>query len=250
MAMISYLRAIPLVLLCLISLNANGKSLTVAVAANFAPLLKELTAEFEQQAQTKVKISSASSGVLYQQILHGAPFDIFLSADNLRTALLVKQGQAIADSRKVYAIGQLALWHNGDHAPSLNLLKQYQGRLAIANPKTAPYGLAAKQALNYLNLWQNYTSRLVIGTNINQSYQQVHSKAITLGLVSYSQLLLNNQQHKALLLPKESYQPLSQELVVLTQSKQQTLARQFSDYLLSPVVQAKIAKSGYLISSP
>ncbi|NQZ08463.1 MAG: molybdate ABC transporter substrate-binding protein, partial [Algicola sp.] len=129
-----------LLLLFLCCSFANAATLKVAVAANFKPLLKQLKPQFEQLHLTKLSLSSASTGVLYAQITHGAPFDVLLAADEKRPRLLERNNLIIKGSRKTYSIGQLVLWHNDKNGgqPNKILLAQWPDKIALANAKTAP----------------------------------------------------------------------------------------------------------------
>ena len=221
----------------------------VAVAANFKPVLQTLAAEFEKETQHKISISSASTGVLYNQITNGAPFDLFLSADSRRPVELEKDGLTIKGSRQTYAYGELVLWNTSKRKLSLEGLKSYQGRLAIANPATAPYGLAAQEVLQGLSLWGNYQGRIVQGASIQQAWQFVASGNIKVGLVAHSQLV--GDQYKdadIILIPTDLYAPIQQEMVILKRSKEPALAKKFSDYLMSEASQNYIASQGYKIA--
>ena len=222
---------------------ANAAKLRLAVATNFKPVIDELTKEFEQQHDSKVLISSASSGTLYNQISNGALFDLFLSADAERPARLEQDDLIVPGSREPYAYGRLVLWSTSDSPLSLKTLEEYKGRLAIANPALAPYGLAARQTLEKMNLWQGYQGRLVQGANIQQTWQFVASGNVNLGLVAKSQVMDQPESH-LLEIPKDYYAPIRQELVLLKQSKQ-PLAKTFRDFLLSDTSQAYIANHGY-----
>lgn len=217
--------------------------LRIAVAANFAPLLKQLLPGFNAQTGIATQVISGASGTLFGQLQHGAPFDIFLSADASRPQLLAEQGLIIANSRKTYAIGQLALWSAIRPTLAIKDLSQLSSRLAIANPRTTPYGLAAKQTLIALGLWQQFNNQLITGGNINQTFFQVRSKNVTAGFVANSQLQLNQLQGR--LIPQRYYAPLIQELVIAKSSLQVAAAQRLSQYLLSEAVQQKIGQSGY-----
>jgi molybdate transport system substrate-binding protein len=225
---------------------AKPIQLRIAVAANFAPVLKQLLPEFEQEQQIEIQVITSASGVLFQQIVHGAPFDIFLSADSVRPALLEKRGFIISRSRKSYALGELALYSAANinfSVADLTTLSTSNKRFAIANPNTAPYGKAAQESLQYLGLWQKLQPRLITGMSINQTFQQVKSKAVYAGIVAYSQLKLNNL--KGSLLPKQSYHAISQQLVILKSTKHPELAAKFVQFLLSAKSQQYIANLGY-----
>lgn len=231
--------------------SAEDIPLRIAVAANFTPVLKILLEDFRKQTGIKTQIISGASGAMFLQIKHGAPYDIFLSADSRRPKQLEQAGFALKNSRKTYAIGQLALYsatvNSLELLPlkqlSLNLLKSPPARLAIANPNIAPYGKAAKEALNYMGLWQAYQNRLIKGINIGQTFAQVRSKAVSSGIVANSQLVLNNLS--GVLIPTSYHQAIEQQLIIIRASKQQVAAKKLSDYLLSAKNQATIVSYGY-----
>jgi molybdate transport system substrate-binding protein len=228
------------------ALDEQDKPLRIAVAANFAPTLEHLLSDFPNKNRIKYQIISAATGTLYQQIKHGAPFDLFLAADNIRPKVLEQEQLIIANSRKTYAFGQLALWSATQQLSSLNKLNNFSGFLAIANPNTAPYGKAAQQVLENLSLWSKLKSRVVTGININQTFQQVRSQAVPMGIVALSQLKMN--QLDGIAIPSNYYQPIAQQLVVLKSSKQINNAKQISDYLLQKTTQVKLEELGYLPS--
>ena len=172
----------------LFALPVQARPLRVAVAANFRPVLEVLAERYEKTTEQKISISSASTGVLYTQIVNGAPFDVFLSADSDRPKRLEQEGLVITNSRQPYARGQLVLWSTSDKPVTLKDLKHYKERIAIANPVTAPYGLAARETLESLNIWQDIQQRLVRGASIQQVWQFVASGNIKLGLVARAQL--------------------------------------------------------------
>jgi molybdate transport system substrate-binding protein len=238
-----------LVLLVLFTLTtySGATTLKVAVAANFKPLLKKLQPQFEQKYSAKLKLSSASTGVLYAQISHGAPFDILLAADEKRPRLLEQKKLAVEGSRATYALGQLVLWHNSPTAiiPDQALVANWTEKLALANAKTAPYGLAAKSVLQHMGLFDSKRSQFVTGGNIAQTHQFIASGNVKLGFVALSQVKgLTNYW----LLPTKWYPPIKQQAVVLKRSKQQTLAKTFLNWLLSANIQQQIATAGYALS--
>ncbi|RCU51693.1 molybdate ABC transporter substrate-binding protein [Corallincola holothuriorum] len=217
--------------------NSTGASrtLTIAVANSFRPVAELIAAEFSQRHNVQIQLASASSGVLANQILHGAPFDLFLSADSARPALLVDRGLAYADSRLTYARGILVFWWppGGSHKGGEPRLKQLNdvSRLSIANPRTAPYGEAAKALLQGQGLWTSMQKRLVRGAGASQAYQFVASGNIAAGLLPQSLLLQGGVEHDYLVIPQELYPPLAHQAVVIKNGKAQ-LARQFLQHLL------------------
>jgi molybdate transport system substrate-binding protein len=226
----------------------SAESLKVAVAANFKPLLKRLQPLFEQRHGVKLALSSASTGILYAQISHGAPFDVLLAADEKRPKLLEQQGLVLEGSRYTYAIGQLVLWHNRADAkkPSTALLEGWNGKLALANAKTAPYGLAAKQVMQHLGLWDNKRKQFVTGSNIAQTHQFIASNNVKLGFVALSQV---KDLPNYWLLPQQWYPKINQQVVILKKTKQQQHAKLFLNWLLSGKIQQQISTAGYATAS-
>ncbi|OED46538.1 molybdate ABC transporter substrate-binding protein [Endozoicomonas sp. (ex Bugula neritina AB1)] len=230
-----------------VSLSAQADQIRVAVAANFKPILQTLSEQFEKDTEHQVTVSSASTGVLYNQVVNGAPFDLFLSADSRRPQQLDDQGLVVKGSRTTYGYGELVLWHNGNGRISLKDLKTYKGRLAIANPVTAPYGLAAQQVLEKMSLWQGYQGRLIQGASIQQTWQFVASGNVELGLVARSQMINPSYKEADItLIPADQYDPIQQDLVILKRSKSLSAAQEFRTFLLSPASQNYIASQGYL----
>jgi molybdate transport system substrate-binding protein len=226
----------------------NESPLRIAVASNFAPTLKKLLARYnpDQIKFSNPLIIPASSGTLFLQIKHGAAFDLFLSADRERPELLTEANLALIGSQQTYAYGQLALW-SAKHeiaADPFTALKNNKQRLAIANPRIAPYGKAAKQVLESLQLWESYRTRFIQGINIGQTFQQTRSQAVNLGIVSNSQLVLNNLQ--GVTIPAHLHRPIEQQLVILKRSQHLPQAQRFVQFLMSEQSQQFIADSGYV----
>ncbi|WP_245942524.1 molybdate ABC transporter substrate-binding protein [Candidatus Colwellia aromaticivorans] len=216
--------------------------LRIAVAANFTPVLKELLFEFHQQTNINTQIISGATGALFLQIKHGAPFDIYIAADSVRPKLLEQQNLILINSRKTYAIGQLALlsMHNKAQLSDLATPPKY---FAIANPDIAPYGKAAKQTLQHLGLWQQYQNSLITGININQTFSQVRSQAVRSGLVANSQLVINKLA--GVVIPSSYHLPIQQQLVIIKNRANIDHAKRLSQFLLSPKIQKKIVSFGY-----
>lgn len=230
------------------SSSTSNNPLRIAVASNFAPVLTELLKGFTEQTHIQTQIITAASGTLYQQIKHGAPYDVFLSADSIRPAKLVKENLAIPQSQITYAYGLLALWSANKNINSIDPLynvKNTATRLGIANPNYAPYGLAAKQLLVNLKLWDDVHKFLIQGININQTFVQVRSKSVPLGLVALSQLKINKLTGFAI--PQNLYTPIKQQLVILKRTHNLEDAEQLKTYLLSQQVQQQLPQFGYAI---
>ncbi len=216
----------------------------VAVAANFAAAMKAIAADFERSSGHRVVISHGSTGQLYAQIRNGAPFDLFLAADQRRPRLLQQQG--IARDRFTYAIGSLVLW-SSDHTRSLDerVLRDADfGRLAIANPKIAPYGRAAEEVLHRLGLYDAVAPRLVRGESIAQTYQFVASGNAQLGFIALAQVAFDDTGSRWLV-PDGLYRPLRQDAVMLRRGAGNAAAGALFDYLNGDRARAIIHEYGY-----
>lgn len=242
-----YLVAVLILLLtCIPKLQAD--ELKVAVASNFYHSLSELIQQTEFAEQ--LKLSSGSTGLLYAQLRKGAPFDVFLSADSERPKLLNQQG--LAYQPKTYAIGKLVLWPAVKNAQYT--LQDFTGKLAVANPKLAPYGQAAIETLTSLSLRKQYQSRLIKANNINQAFQFVDSGNAKLALLAKAQLVQAKQKvaigkqskyENYQEIPSEWHQPVAQQMVILQRTKELALAQRFQAWLLSDKVQKKLIAAGY-----
>ena len=239
----------------LISVPICAETLNVAVASNFTHTLKRLSVDFSQRTGHQLRISSASTGKLYTQIQHGAPFDVFLAADEKHPELLVQQNKADPDSAIVYATGRLMLMSNIDPTGFANgdcqavLTSARLKRLSIANPRTAPYGLAAKQVLQKLELWQRVQPLLVRGENIAQTLQFVSTMNAEAGFVAKSMLNINKSIVPACTwdIPASLYSPINQKMVLLGKAHYKSSARAFLEYIQSASARTIIASSGYVV---
>ncbi len=225
----------------------------VATASNFSQPLRLLAQAFEKESEHKVRISTASTGKLYAQIKHGAPYHLFLSADQKRPEKLEQEGLAVPGSRFTYAMGQLVLW-----APR----QQFQGeakalisqadlrRFSIANPKIAPYGVAARQTLKAMGLWEQLQGRLVRGENIAQTFQFVASRAAEMGFIAHSQL---SEEVKSTgyhwMVPQALHDPIRQDAVLLKRGAENPAAKTFHAFLQSERARALISALGYGLDS-
>ncbi|MEO9654400.1 molybdate ABC transporter substrate-binding protein [Marinomonas sp.] len=247
------------VLICLalsLSHPVLSQPLRLAVASNFIAPMTLIAQQFEQTSGHQVTLAFASSAKLYAQIQHGAPYDAFLSADTAKPHKLIEAGLARADSFRIYAQGILALWSATPlETQSYDQLFTKSKRIAIANPKLAPYGLAAQQSLESLNLWETVQNKLVQGENIGQAFQFTYSQNARLGLVALSQVLayqaqihLSDQEagKQFMLIPANLHAPIEQAAVSLLKSPNQDTAKEFLAFLNSPDIQALIAEFGYL----
>ena len=198
----------------------QADELRVAVAANFRQALETIAAAFEQQSPHEVVLISGSTGKHYAQIVNGAPFDLFLAADAERPERLEDEGMCVPGSRFTYARGRLVLWSPADDRidPGGDVLRGNDFRhLAIANPKLAPYGRAARETLESLGLWEALAASLVRGENVGQAFQFVKSGNAELGLVAWSQLQQDGEETEGSwwLVPDTLHQPIEQQAVLL-----------------------------------
>jgi molybdate transport system substrate-binding protein len=243
-------RGILLCCLSLLSSHAIAADVLIAVAANFKPTFSQLADEFSRSRGVSVQHSSASTGVLYAQIISGAPFDLFLSADSRRPELLAEMRLGLPDSRFTYAIGRLVLWVPGESKPGPHSLLDSRHRLAIANPATAPYGVAARQLLRRLSVWEGSKHELILGNSVGQAFQFIVSGNVTAALVAYSQLVQYkgpaNLTSGIWIVPHSEYQPIEQQAIIL--NKGSAVAAEFSEFLKSPAGRGIIKENGYLLS--
>ena len=215
----------------------------IAVAANFATPAKHLAEPFLRETGHRVVLSSGSTGKFYAQIKSGAPFEVLLSADEATPRRLEEDGLAVPGTRFTYATGRLALWSAQPNLPigeALLRKKDFQ-RLAIANPRLAPYGAAAQEVLEKLGLWANVRAKLVQGENIAQTFQFVSSGNAELGFVALSQV----QGGSHWVVPATLHRPLKQGAVLLARGKGNAAAGSFLELLRSPLARKVVRSYGY-----
>lgn len=244
-----YLSSLLLLFTLLSGATANADELRVAVASNFAPVLERLAPLFEQVSGHLLVISPGATGRHYTQIVNGAPFDVFLAADVERPRLLEERGLAVADSRQVYAQGALVLWSRTeqlvDGSADVLFSDTFQ-RLALANPRLAPYGAAAREVLEMLDLWQALAPRVVQGENINQTLQFVASGNAELGFIARSQWLEIDPQRQGSYweVPAALHAPIAQAAVLLRDSP---AGRALLDFLRGTAAVELITAAGYTL---
>jgi molybdate transport system substrate-binding protein len=230
----------------LVSLRAaHSETTTVAVAANFTAAAKDIEKAFEAATGHDLVLSFGSTGKLYAQIIKGAPFDAFLAADATRPMKLETDGQAVVNTRFTYALGQIVLWSpkDGVDVRSLLFAGDYN-KLAIANPKTAPYGAAAVQALEKLNLLEMAQGKLVQGDSIAQTHQFVSTGAADLGFVAMAQVALDGSGSKWAV-PADLYAPIAQQAILLNKGANNAATVAFLDFLKSSDALTIIKSYGY-----
>ena len=221
----------------------------VAVASNFLNPLKEIATRYKQDTGNRLILISGSTGKLYAQARHGAPFDVLLAADSKRPTLLEQEGVGVIGTRFTYAVGALVLWslEPGRVRGEKSLAQMNKGKLAIANPKTAPYGRAAQQALEGLGLWEKLQPLLVRGENIAQTLQFVATGNARLGFVAKSQMKDPRFKLKGSSweVPVDMHEPILQQAILLKPGSTNASAKQFVKYLQGPVAKKIIENYGY-----
>ena len=230
----------------LVALGAQADKVTVAVASNFSEVARKLSATYENQSGHKVVISSASSGKLYAQILHGAPFDVFLSADQDKPFRLESKGKTVPGTRISYAEGSLVLWSATEDIDVMDkLLSGNYRRLALANPKIAPYGKAAEETLSQLVELAQSRPRWVIAENINQAYQFTSTGNAEIGFIAASQLMNHPERGSYITIDSGLHSPITQDAVLLSFGQENKAAIGFMTFLSSEEARSIIVSSGY-----
>jgi molybdate transport system substrate-binding protein len=226
---------------------------TIAVAANFVGTLKKLQTNFEALGEHKLNVISGSTGKFTAQIIEGAPLDVFLSADNRATKKLAEAGMSVADTEFTYAVGILALFSAdpqriADNGEAILRAGKFS-KLAIANPKVAPYGVAAEQTMTSLGIADVVRNKIVMGDNIAQAFQLIDTGNADLGFVALSQVLESDSGRKGSYwkVPAELHEPIQQNAVLLKRAQDNAAAKQFLGYLKSPQAKQAIADAGYVI---
>ena len=221
----------------------------IAVASNFLSPLKEIAEHFKQDTGNRLVLISGSTGKLYAQAKHGAPFDVLLAADSKRPILLEREGVGVIGTRFTYAVGNLVLWSlkRGKVHGKESLEQLKEGKLAIANPKTAPYGRAAQQTLEQLGQWKKLQPNLVRGENIAQTLQFVATENARLGFVAKSQLTDPRFKLKGSSweVPADMHEPILQQAILLKSGLNNSYAKQFLKYMNGPAAKKVIRNYGY-----
>ncbi|NUT86342.1 molybdate ABC transporter substrate-binding protein [Pseudomonas corrugata] len=229
---------------------AQADEVQVAVAANFTAPIQAIAADFEKDTGHKLVAAYGATGQFYTQIKNGAPFEVFLAADDTTPAKLENEGDTVKGSRFTYAIGTLALWSARDgYVDDQGQVLKNNGfqHLSIANPKAAPYGLAATQVLDKLGLAAEVKGKIVEGQNITQAYQFVSTGNAELGFVALSQVYKDGKltSGSAWIVPAELHDPIKQDAVILSKGRDNPAAKALMDYLKGPKATAIIQAYGY-----
>lgn len=234
----------------------TAADLTVAAAANFVFALEDLQTAFKKAApDVTLTVSTGSSGGLAVQIKHGAPYDVFLSADLDYPRALIAANAAVADSLRIFAIGRLVLWTTTSRVELSSIAGAVSSpavtNLAIANVETAPYGRAAHEVLTHLDLWDVLQSKIVLGENVSQTAQYVETGNAQIGFVALSLLLSPQLKERGrwIEVPADWYAPLEHGAVITAHGAGNPAAKQFIAFLESQIAQEALQRFGYRVPS-
>ena len=221
--------------------------LTVAAASDLTPPFEEIGREFESATNTKVIFVFGSTGMLTRQIENGAPVDLFAAANISYVDELDQQGLIIPDTKAIYARGRITLWMPDESPLRLqsiaDLARPEVMRIAIANPDHAPYGLAAKQALQSAGIWDRVQPKLVYGDNIRQALQYAQTGNVEVAIVALSLSMQGNGRWT--LIPEELHQPIDQGIAVIKTTRNEKAARAFAAFISAPPGKAIMKKYGF-----
>lgn len=244
-------RVFALSLLLSFGLSCRAATVLVAVASNFTKPMNEIADAFRNATGHKANLSFGSSGKFVAQIQNDAPFEVFLSADEKNPGKLIESGQGVAASRFTYAVGKLVLW---SATPGLVddqgkiLSKGGFRHIALADPRLAPYGLAAEETLKRLGLLDALKPLFVLGDNISQTWQFVGSGNAELGFVALSQVIGEKgeiREGSGWTVPENLHSPIRQDAVLLKKGEPNPAAVALMKFLKSPAASAVIKKYGY-----
>jgi len=229
---------------------ASAAEINVAVAANFTDAAKDIAAAFEAETDNTVVLSFGSTGKLFAQIANGAPFDVFLAADQARAKKAVEDGYAVEGSAFTYAIGKLVLFSENkslvDDSGEVLTKPDSFSRLAIANPASAPYGAAAVETLKALGVYGVTEEKLVQGDSISQTFQFVATGNAELGFVALSQVIGSDHGSKWLV-PAALYTPIRQDAVLTNEGADDETAKAFIDFMKGDTARTIIESYGYAV---
>ena len=229
--------------------ESRSVTLTVSAAASLTGVLQEISARFAQTTGTRVTLNFGSSGQLAQQIAHGAPVDVYASANVAFVDDLDRQGWLLPGTKHVYAHGRLVLWTPSNSPLHLIRLEDVVHtdvrRIALANPTRAPYGVAAREALQAVGLWEQLQPKLVLGENVRQTMQYATTGNVDVALVALS--LSQQHEGKHVVLPESLHQPIIQALAVVKQTKHEPEARRFVAYVMGPTGRTVLRKYGFAV---
>lgn len=229
------------------STSSSSQEITVAAASDLMQAFEEIGREFESAHKTKVVFVFGSTGLLTKQIENGAPMDLFAAANVSYIDQLEQKGLIIPDTKAIYGRGRITLWTNADSNLRLegiaDLARPEVTRIAIANPDHAPYGLAARQALETVGIWERVKPKLVYGDNIRQTLQYAETGNVDVAIVALSLSL--QSRGRWTLIPEELHKPIDQALAVIKSTQNEATARAFATFVKGQQGQAILQKYGF-----
>lgn len=230
--------------------SVQAADVTVAVAASFTRPMQQIAQQFERDTGFRVTLAFASTGRLYAQIKNGAPFDVLLSADERSPSRLSEAGDAVAGTQFTYAIGRLVLWSRDPNfvdAEGQILKTGSFSRLAIADPRLAPYGAAALEVMTRMGVWDALQPRIVYGENIAQAHQFIASQNAQLGFLAMAQVFADGRltEGSAWVVPNTLHAPIRQDAVLLRRAQANPAAIALMAYLKSDKALTIIRSFGY-----
>ena len=231
--------------------SLRAEQALVAVAANFSAPMQQIALAFQKDTGHQLRLSFGATGGIYAQIKNGGPFDVFLSADQLTPQKIEAEGLGVPQTRFTYATGQLVLWSKQDGLVDDKgqvLRSKNIQRIALANPKLAPYGAAALEAMTQLGLLDELKPKLVQGDNIAQTYQFVSTQNAQLGFVALSQVFADGKitSGSGWVLPSSLYKPILQDAILLKNGKDNSAAKALMLYIKGDKAKEMIKRFGYL----
>lgn len=227
--------------------SSTPVTLTVSAAASLNEAFPEIAQLWQQETGHQVVFNFGSTGQLAQQIEQGAPVDLFAAADKKSVEDLDNKGVVISETKAIYGKGRITLWHREDSSLSLQTLQDLTQpeikRVAIANPDRAPYGLAAKQALQSVGIWEEIQPKLILGENIRQTQQYAETGNVDVAIVALSTSL--NHPGQWILISEALHQPLEQMLVIPKTAPHPEIAQEFADFIKGPQGRVLMEKYGF-----
>jgi molybdate transport system substrate-binding protein len=247
--------------LCLFVITGVNRSvaeeITIAAASDLNFAFKEIVAEYEKTTGNHVKLTLGSSGNFYAQIQNGAPFDLYFSADIAYPRKLEEAGLTVPGSIYQYAVGRIVMWTG--HESRIDVTQGFETlreatvkKIAIANPKHAPYGRAAVAAMEYFKVYDQVKDKLILGENISQAAQFVESGAADVGIIALSLALAPPMQAAGHYweIPADAYPPIEQGAVILMGGKNQESAKAFLSFIQGAEGQTMMKRYGFVVPSP
>jgi molybdate transport system substrate-binding protein len=229
--------------------RAGKREITVAAASDLTPAFEELGRLFEQESGVKVTFMFGSTGNLAQQIENGAPVDLFAAANVSFIDDLDRKGLILPNSKSLYARGRITIWTRADSPLQINSLEDLARpevkRIAIANPEHAPYGMAAREALQKAGVWYAVQPRLVLGENVRQALQYAETGNVEAAVIALS--LSVQSSGRWTLVPQEMHSPLDQSMAVIKNSQRESQARQFAGFINGPQGRVVMRKYGFIL---